>query len=348
MNKKILSILQYLFFLGLGIFLVWWSLRKVSPQDWADMKHSLANARYWLIVPVVIALLASHYSRAIRWKILMEPLGYEPKISNTYLAVLIGYMANLAIPRLGEILKCTVLARYEKVPADKLVGTIVAERAFDVICLVIVMLVTLFTQTDIIGDFLSSKIRELFGSKTGGGSGTKLIIILSVIVVFIITLWILFRKFGHFSFVQKIKKIVKGVWHGLISVRYIRKKGWFVFHTLFIWAMYLVSVRIGMFAMSETSVYGFKPSLSVLSTGSIAMILTPSGIGAYPFFVQGTMELYGLREIIGKAFGWLMWSVQFFQQLLSGFVALSLLPYLNKKISSHAKPESYTHQDHHG
>ncbi len=336
MNKKILSILQYLFFLGLGIFLVWWSLRKVSPNDWADMKHSLANARYWLIIPVVIALLASHYSRAIRWKILMEPMGYEPKLSNTYLAVLIGYMANLAIPRLGEILKCTVLARYEKVPAEKLVGTIVAERAFDVICLVMVMLITLFTQTDIIGDFLSTKLRELFGSKTGSTSSGKLFIIAGVLLLMIGLLWFVFKKFGHISLVQKIKKIIKGVGHGLVSVRYIKKKGWFVFHTLFIWAMYLLSVRIGMFAMSETAVYGFKPSLSVLSTGSIAMILTPSGIGAYPFFVQGTMELYGLREIIGKAFGWLMWSVQFFQQLLSGFVALTLLPYLNKKIKQNA------------
>src|SRR5687768_13611784 len=139
MNKKILSLLQYLFFLGLGIFLVWWSLGTISDDDWVKIKESLRNANYWYLLPVVLALLASHFSRAMRWKILMEPVVYKTRIGNTYMAVLIGYLANLAVPRLGEILKCTILARYEKVPADKLVGTIVAERAFDMICLLILM-----------------------------------------------------------------------------------------------------------------------------------------------------------------------------------------------------------------
>jgi len=338
MNKRILSFLQYFVFLGLGIFLVWWSLRKLTPGDWVAIKNALLNARYWLVIPVVLALLASHYSRAIRWKILMEPLGYKPRISNTFLAVLIGYMANLAFPRLGEVLKCTVLSRYEKVPADKLVGTIVAERVFDLICLVLVMLITFFTQTEIIGEYLSAQVYELFGSKTGGISTSKVILSLSGIVAFLLIIWLILRKLAHISIIQKLKQLIKGVWHGLTSVRYIKNKGWFIFHTIFIWAMYLLSVRIGMFALVETSGYGFKPALSVLSIGSIAMILAPSGIGFYPVFVKGTMILYGLSEPIGLAFGWLMWSVQFFQQLLCGFVALLLFPSFNKKTKD-AQPE---------
>lgn len=338
MNKKILGLFKYVFFLGLGVFLVWWSLQKVSPDDWEKIKFALLNARYWLIVPVVVALLASHYSRAIRWKILMEPMGYHPRISNTYLAVLIGYMANLAFPRLGEVLKCTVLARYEKVPADKLVGTIVAERVFDVICLLVVMLIAFFTQTEVIGDYLSAKLGMLFGSKAGGVSATKVILMIGGIAAVLLLAWFILTKLAHLSFIQKIKQIIKGVWHGLTSVRYIKNKGWFFFHTVFIWIMYLVSVRIGMYALTETSPYGFKPSISVLSTGSIAMILAPSGIGFYPIIVQQTMELYGLSYPIGIAFGWLMWSVQFFQQLLSGFVALLLFPYFNKKAKADAQP----------
>jgi glycosyltransferase 2 family protein len=337
MNKKILGIFQYVFFLGLGIFLVWWSLQKVQPQDWEDIKGAFLRARYWLIIPVIVALLASHYSRAIRWKILMEPLGYKPRLSNTYLAVLIGYMANLAFPRLGEVLKCTVLARYEKVPADKLVGTIVAERVFDVICLILVMLIAFFTQTDIIGDYLSARVNELFGSKTGGVSTTKILLLLGGFILFLFIVWFILRKLAHISFIQKIKQIIRGVWHGLTSVRYIKNKGWFIFHTIFIWVMYFVSVRIGMYALAETSIYGTKPSISVLSTGSIAMILAPSGIGFYPIFVQQTMELYGLSYPMGIAFGWLMWTVQFFQQLLSGFVALLLFPYFNKKAKADAE-----------
>src|SRR6185503_14370635 len=109
MNKKLLSILQYILFLGLSIFLVWWSIRKISGKDWQDIQNAFRNANYWLIIPVMFCLLLSHFSRALRWKILMEPLGHKPGIFNTYMAVLIGYMANLAVPRLGEVLKCTIL-----------------------------------------------------------------------------------------------------------------------------------------------------------------------------------------------------------------------------------------------
>ena len=336
MNKKIVSLLQYLFFLGLGIFLVWWSLRKVSDKDWVDIKNALSNANYWLIIPVVVALLASHLSRAIRWKILMEPMGYKPRIGNTYMAVLIGYLANLAVPRLGEVLKCTILARYEKVPADKLIGTIVAERAFDLICLAVVIVVTLFLQFDVIGEYAGNVLKELFASKTGELSVVKIVLIIGGLALIIFGAWFILKKFSHISFIQKCNKIIKGIWQGITSVRYVKNKGWFVFHTIFIWAMYLVSVQIGMWAMQETSGYGIRTSMSVLTTGSFAMIITPGGIGAYPVFVQETMVLYGLKESIGLAFGWVMWTVQFFQILISGFIALGLLPYLNKKKQTHA------------
>lgn len=340
MNKKVRSLLQYILFLGLGFFLVWWSLRKVGAKEWDDMKQALANANYWVIIPVVIALLASHYSRAIRWKIIMEPLGYRPRLANTYMAVLIGYLANLAIPRLGEILKCTVLARYEKVPADKLVGTIVAERAFDLVCLALVMTIAFLTQMDMIGSYFSRILGNLFGSKTSQLSVAKIGIVIGLLLLVIAAVWIIRKKFSHLSIVQKTSKVVKGVWAGLTSVRYVKKKGWFIFHSLFIWAMYLLSVQMGMWAMQDTAGYDLRTSLSVLSTGSIAMIVTPSGIGAYPLFVEETMALYGLKNSLGLAFGWLMWGVQFFQILLAGFVALVLLPVFNKsslKGSLHAQ-----------
>ena len=302
------------------------------------MKNSFLNARYIIIIPIVLALLASHLSRAIRWKILMEPFGYNPRISNTFLAVLIGYLANLAFPRLGEILKCTILARYEKIPADKLVGTIVAERAFDVICLLVVMCAAFFTQTEIIGEYLTNTITAALASKTGGISLQKAITSLSIlIVVFLLFIFIL-RKFAHVSIIQKIKSILQGIGQGIISIKYVKRKGLFIVHSVFIWSMYLLSVRLGFLALQETSIYAWKPSLSVLTTGSLAMIMpSPGGLGFYPVFVQATMELYGLKNTIGFAFGALMWAVQFFQMLLSGFVALLILPTLNKQKKIHAE-----------
>ncbi|MBC7904721.1 MAG: flippase-like domain-containing protein [Gemmatimonadaceae bacterium] len=330
MNKKILNLVQYMVFLGIGIFLVWWSIGKISHKDWLDIKGAWLQANYWLILPVVLALLISHFSRAVRWKILMQPLGYNPSILNTYLAVLVGYFANLAVPRLGEVLKCTILSRYEKVPADKLVGTIVAERAFDMVCLVIVVAITIFTQVDIIGGFAS----EMFGKMLGGGGGPawwKILIVVAALAIMLVLLKWFFKKFAHINLVQKIKNVIRNIWHGLTSIRYLQNKGWFLFHTALIWILYLASIRIGMYAMQETSGYGMKESLSVLTMGSIGMIATQGGIGAYPVLVQETMMLYGLSENMGKAFGWLLWLVQFFMVLLAGAASLVILPAINRK-----------------
>jgi uncharacterized protein (TIRG00374 family) len=336
-KKKILSVLQYILFLGFSVFLVWWSTRNITDKGWEDIKTAFRNANYLLVLPVMICLLLSHYSRALRWKILMEPLGYTPRVFNTYMAVLIGYMANLAVPRLGEVLKCTILARYEKVPADKLVGTIVAERAFDVVCLLVVIMITVFTQAGIIGDYMSETLRTIVQSKSGSFSATGLIIVTAVILLLIGGAIFVFKKFSHIKLIQKIKTILSGIWRGITSARYLKKKGWFLFHTVFIWTMYLMSVRIGLMAMDETSIYGIKHSLSILTMGSFAMIVPApgGGVGVYAWFVQNTLAIYGLKDTIGLAFGNLMWSVQFFFSLISGGIALTLLPYFNK-----TKPEN--------
>ncbi len=330
MRKKIFQLIQYCIFLGLGCFLVWRSVKDITPDEWIEIEQAVLHARWWIVVPILAALLLSHYSRAIRWKILMEPLGFRPRTSNTYMAVLIGYLANLAVPRLGEVLKCTVLARYEKVPADKLVGTIVAERAFDVICLMILITITIATQIDIIGDFFSGFLYKHFGEKAQFLSSWGMIILIAAGIVLSVFGWWMLKKFQHIRIIGKIYNIARNVWQGLSSVRYVRRKGWLLFHTAFIWAMYFVSTYMGMWAMSETEYLGVLPSMSALSTGSIAMILTPGGIGAYPWIIQETMMLYQLKPIYGKALGWLMWSVQTFQIIISGFIALLLLPLLNK------------------
>lgn len=332
MNKKIRGLLQYLLFLGLGIFLVWWSLGKIGHKDWLDIKGAWLRADFWLLIPVVLILLGAHLSRAIRWKILMRPMGYNPSILNTYLAVLVSYIANLAIPRLGEVLKCSIITRYEKIPTDKLVGTVVAERAFDLVCLAIIFPVTIFFQVDIIGAYAGAMLHKIFRTE---GSTTMLIVksvvaIVVVIAVFTTLRW-LFKRFAHINLVQKIKEILKNIWHGLTSIRYLKNKGWFIFHTVLIWVLYLAAIRTGMAAMKETSMYGVKASLSVLCMGSIGMIATQGGVGAYPLLVQETMMLYGLTENMGKAFGWLLWLVQFFMVIFFGTLSLILLPLVNRK-----------------
>src|SRR6266436_2947326 len=160
MKKRIFTILQYLLFLGLGIFLAWWSLKGLDHEKRTEIKNAFNHARYWLIIPVFAILILSHLVRAVRWKLLINPLGYHPRTENTFFAVMIGYLTNQAVPRLGEVLKCTLLARYEKVPADKLIGTIILERIIDAITLLIIFAITLAIQpglyTDLINAFFHS------------------------------------------------------------------------------------------------------------------------------------------------------------------------------------------------
>src|SRR4051794_40429946 len=195
MKKKILNILKYLLFLGLGVFLVWWSLHQIPPEKWKDFRKAFSTARYWLIIPVFFIISFSHVLRALRWKMLILPMGYNPSFLNTFFAVMIGYLANLAVPRLGEVLKCTILAKYENVPAEKLVGTIVAERAFDLVCLLIIFLIAFAIQFEQIGHYGLLLLKRLLIGKSGTFDVKNFIIILVSIFAAAIAARILLKRF---------------------------------------------------------------------------------------------------------------------------------------------------------
>src|ERR1700742_4282883 len=174
MKKTLLVVLQYLFFAALAAFFVWLSLKDMDKKSWAQLREALDQANYLLLIPVLGLLLASHWLRALRWRQLIQPLGYEPSRMNCFLGVMIGYFVNLGAPRLGEVVKCTILARYERIPADKLVGTIVAERAFDVVCLFTVFGLTLIFQYDVIHSLTAGKTDALFRNASGQTSWLKI------------------------------------------------------------------------------------------------------------------------------------------------------------------------------
>lgn len=328
MRKTLITVSQYVFFLGLGIFLLWLTTRNLTDEELRLMKQSLLKAKYVLVLPAMLFLLASHYSRALRWKILMEPLGFQPSTANTFCAVMLSYFFNLLVPRLGEVMKCTILARYEKAPVDKLVGTMVAERAFDFICLVLVVVITILIQLDVVGEYASVELGKIFSG--AGANPLKVIIpVASFIAVFLVIRFLLSR-FAHISIVGRLKKIARGIWEGLTSVKHVKRKTAFFLHTIFIWSMYLMSIRLGFYAMESVAEMGMRPSFTILSFGSIAMIVTQGGIGAYQLAVQKTLTLYGIPEVSGLAFGWLLWLVQTLMVLGVGFLCLMVLPIINR------------------
>ena len=331
MNKRVSILLQYLFFLSLGIFLVWWSVKDIDREKWQEIRLALENARFYLGIPVFIILLLSHFVRALRWRLLIEPMGYKPDKANTFFAVMIGYLANQAFPRLGEVLKCTLLARYEKIPADKLVGTIILERLIDAITLLIVFGITLAIQPG-----LYSKLADNVFNNAGEDEAKKIPayvfgLILIGIIVAIIVLWMVIKKKNFGDLRIALKKIGQRVWMGLSAVQHLRKRGQFLLLTALLWTLYLSGGYIGFYALHETEHFGIKEAFTVLSAGSIGMVITPGGIGAYAYLIEATMQLYGLQQSIAVAFGWLLWIAQTVIILIGGLISFALLPWYNKR-----------------
>lgn len=329
--KRLFTIFQFFVFLGLGLFIVWWMARGIDAEGWKQINNSLSQANYLLFIPVLLLLILSHYIRALRWKLLMEPLGYNPGIFNVFNAVMIGYMANLLFPRLGEVLKCTVLARYEKVSPDKLIGTIVAERAVDMVCLLLVFFITIIVQIDTVGNYAMNLLQQLFKGADEQFSWLRLALVFAAVVfLFFIVKWI-FKRFSHNTVIEKIKKTGKGVWSGLISIRYMQQKINFILYSILIWSLYLVSTRLGFYALQEVSHLGMKEALSTLSFGSVGMIVTQGGLGAYQYAVQETLLLYDITKVMGFTYGWILWIAQTAVLLLGGLFSLIALPIINRK-----------------
>lgn len=342
MQKKILTILKYVLFLGLGVFLVWWSLHKIPKENWPEFKRALATARYWIIIPVFFILSGSHILRAFRWKMLMQPLGYKPTLLNTFFAVMIGYLANLAVPRLGEVLKCTILARYEKVPVDKLVGTIVTERAFDLIFLLITFVLAFILQYDIVAHYSSFIFKKLFAGNNGSVSILKVSITLGVILLIIVIIKLWLNRYRHLSLVVAIKQVLKGIWQGIISIRLIKQKGLFLLSSAGIWVLYIGGTWLGFYGTLGTESLGLDVAIAALAFGSIGMIITPGGFGSYAVFVALILSSNNVPNEIALANGNLQWFAQFLIVLIVGFISLGLLPYYNKNRISYAESRNHT------
>lgn len=329
MTRKLKTVFQYCFFLGLGVFLIWWSLKDLTSADRQEITNALQRGNFWYIIPGIAILLLSHWVRALRWRLLMEPIGYLPSKTNTFFAVMVGYLANQAVPRLGEVLRCSTLTRYEKIPFDKLLGTVIVERIVDTVSLLILFLLALISQPQ-----LYENILQTFFSKSTDLKSPRLLLYLLagiIIVIAFVCIWLLISKKKESKLTASVKKAALHVWQGFITIRSLKKPWTFVLLTIALWGLYALCVYTGFLMLAETQVFGWKEALTVLCAGSLGMIATPGGIGAYAFLVQKTMLLYKLHSGIGLALGWILWFLQTGAVLAIGSLSLMALPIYNKK-----------------
>ena len=307
--------------IAFGIFLIWYSLSRLTSNDIASIENSFKTANYWWVALSVIFGILSHLSRAYRWQFLLEPLGYKPAFMNSVFTVLIGYLLNLFVPRSGEFARAASIKKYEKIPFEKAIGTIFAERVVDVIMLFSIIVVAFFLQTELVGHYFFNNDKESS--------------LLYKFVVFILLpgtgylTYRLLKKSTH-PFLVKIVTFIDGLIDGLKSILTMKKKWKFLFHSVFIWTMYLMMFYVVTFALPETSNLPISAIIVGFVVGGVSIALTNGGLGTYPVFVASVLILYHVESNPARAFGWIMWTAQTLMVLIFGSLSFILIPIYNK------------------
>ena len=326
LKKIVVNVIKFLAFFALGAFIFWLIYK---DQDVERIKSVLKNdVNYiWVVISLVIGLL-SHISRTLRWGLMIEPIGHKPRFINTFLAVMVGYLMNMAIPRMGEISRCGVLSRYEKISFTKLIGTVVAERLVDMISLLILLMIVIFSQFGKMLSFLHSN-PEIENKLYLVLKSPYLIMGLVILVI----LFFIFRKaFKHTLIFRKLMEILKNFKEGFISIRSIKRKGWFYFHSAFIWIMYYLMLYSVFFAFDFTRDLGPIAGLTTFVLASFGMVApVQGGIGAWHFMAIEALVLYGVARENGIIFAFVAHTSMTAMIIIIGIISLLVLPFINRR-----------------
>jgi glycosyltransferase 2 family protein len=317
------NFLTYTVSLAIAGGLLWYVFKDI---DLNAMFTELARANYVWVGAYCVVIAVAHWSRSVRWSLLLEPVvGHRPALGNAMLAVMTGYFANLLIPRMGEVTRCGTLNRLENVPVNVSFGTVVAERIFDVVMLVLIIGLTLLLEADRISELVAG----LFAGK-GSDSKTGLYLLLGAGVLGTLAAWFAYQKYKEVlrrnALFAKVEGFVLGLIDGLLSVRKLRQPGLFIAHTLLIWTMYYLSTYVLFFAMPQTSGLGLLAALTILMVGAIGMAApTQGGLGSFNILVGLALVAYGLTKQDGQTLATLMLLSQWLFVIVAGGIAFLIV-----------------------
>jgi hypothetical protein len=318
--------------LSIGIILLYYAFKGVSLEDFLN---SLKKTNYFWLTLSLLAGVIEYISRAIRWRLLIKPLNYHPPVKNVFFALMVGYTANFAFPRIGEITRCATLRKSDKVPIDSLLGTVLMERAIDLFVLILIFLYVFFVKVGVFGQFISEKIflplKNALSRTFDLSLWSWLLVIL--IVVFVFTgIYLLFKKFSKEPLVKKIKKILKGVISGLKTIAKMEDRWKFIFHTIVIWIMYFLMAYLLFFALPSTSVLKPIDGLFIMIIAGIGLSLPiQGGIGVYHILVSSALMIYGIPKTNGVAYATLSHESQALLIIMLGAFSFIMLMIQNKK-----------------
>lgn len=296
MRRGIIQTLKFIAFLAVGIVLLWLAFRDINFNRLAA---DLKEANYsWLLLSVLFGFFA-YVSRARRWVLLINPLGFKPSLRNAFYALMTGYLANLALPRIGEITRCVALGKKGKIPVEQLIGTVVIERTIDFFSLLFIMIILIFTSSDQIGLFLKESILVPIQEKVFLIFGVTWILwlILFALLITVLVLMIIYKKnLRKISFFSKMFTLARGIINGLKTITNLEKKWEFIFHTVFIWINYALMTWVVVFSIESTSHITFGASIFLLVIGGLAMSApVQSGLGAFHYIIsRGLLFVMGI------------------------------------------------------
>lgn len=322
--KKLLNILKYGLLLAFSGGMMWYALH---GQDLSRVGESIRRANYWWLGLTLLLSALGYFSRAYRWKMQIDAAGHRVPFWDVYHAMMVGYLANLVLPRLGEVLRCSVLRRTSGVPVQVGVGTMITERIIDVLVLLLLLGATLLLAFDQFWGFASSLFTDKYDS-LGQHKGTLLGLTGVGIALLLLTAYLLWRNLEslrqHKAF-HKLVAFVRGMLAGIFSIRRIEHKGAFLMHTVFTWLVYFLTGYLAFFAFPETQHLGLVAGLAVLTFGTFGMAApVQGGIGVYHVLVQSTLLVYGISKEAGIAYALVVHGTQTLLVVLMGGISFAM------------------------
>ena len=346
MKQGLINFLKFLVFLSVGLGILYWvyqkqsaaylaecALRGVPAADCSLLNKVLSDfaaANYFWLLVVLVCFALSNISRAIRWNMLLQQLGYQPRLSNGFLTIILGYFANLGLPRVGEVVRAGTMARYEGIPVEQVMGTVVADRIVDVISILLVTALALVLEFDTLWAFLkeNSTLQEKLANNS-----TLLLVLAGLALFGLGLLYRLRARIQELRAYQKISGILVGFVEGLQTVRGLQRPGWFLFHSINIWVMYFLMTYACFFAYAPTAHLSALVALVVFVFGGWGIVIpSPGGMGTYHFLATTALGFYGIAGEDGFAWSNIsFFTIQIGCNISIGLLALILLPILNRK-----------------
>ncbi len=331
MTPALKSILKHSIFFLIAAILVWLAVRNISATDRAAAFAALQKISLIKALGIVLIMILSHYIRAYRWNSLLEPLGYKISTKNAFFSVMSGYLVNFAIPRAGEITRCTVIAKYEKVPFQTAFGTVILERIIDFFLLLIFSFTAFFLQFERINILFQKYIAGPLLQKWENLTQQPLhMMVLGIFVLVTIGLFFVFRSTINGIFKTKFGAIIKGFLEGLSAIKTVKQPFIFVALSIGIWLCYFFGMYFSMFLFDDVRV-DMSQMLVTYIFGTVGIILTPGGLGAFQLIVQESLMFFNVNKAAAFAFAWGNWLLQFIMILVLGGLSFLLLPLLNKE-----------------